>query len=155
MHYPDEHIDSHIPSTSNCGKCEYDGEAEMKMHTQSDHIEKCKSLTCDHCNFTSKDECKHKTHICKVHILNPTFEDLYTKEGLDINGCTAIYSAKLKEDIIWLHSDRCWTNDHPCYWIPYNLQDKPVKPGDVRHFEVTKIVENGKICWSFLSEQMK
>jgi hypothetical protein len=53
---------------------------------------------------------------------------------LDINGCSAIYSAESKEDVVWLHSDRCWTNDHPCYWIPHNLQDEPVKPGD---FEVT------------------
>ena len=89
----------------------------MKMHTNSDHIEKCESVTCDHCNFTSKDECKHKT---RFKIRNPTFEDLYTKEGLDINGCTAIYSAKLKEDIIWLHSDGFWTNYHLCYLIPYN-----------------------------------
>jgi hypothetical protein len=79
-HDPSEHIDSDMPSTSKCGKCEYesDDEAEMKMHTKSDHIEKCESVTCDHCNFTSKDEWKHITHICKVHIVNPTFEDLYT-----------------------------------------------------------------------------
>ena len=68
-----EHIDSDMPSTSKCGKCDYESvdEAEMKMHTKSDHIEKCESVTCDHCNFTSKDEWKQKnTHITGQMIIH-------------------------------------------------------------------------------------
>ena len=78
---------------------------------------------------------------------------MYTKEWLDHNGCSAIYSADIREDIIWLHSDKCWTNEYPCYWIPYNLQGKPTKLGDVKHFNVTQKVNN--IGWFSLSEQTK
>jgi hypothetical protein len=70
----------------------------------------------------SKDEWKKLIHVCKVHIHNPTLRYLYTKEWFDQNGCTDIYSADLQEDIIWLHSDMCRINEHPCSWIPYNLQ---------------------------------
>ena len=153
-HTVHKHTDSDIPSTSTCGKCDYksDDEDNMEMHMNSDHGEKCESFTCEKCNHTSKDEWKHITHICKVHINNPTFRDLYTKEWLDQNGCNAIYSADLQEDILWLHSDNCWKNEHPCSWIPFNLQGKPTKPGEVRHFKFTQIVKNGSICWSSLSE---
>ena len=87
-----------------------------------------------------------------MNINNPTFRDLHTKEWLDQNGCNAIYSADLQEDIIWLHIYKCWTNEDPCYWIHNNLQDKPTKPGDVKHFKVTQKVKNGNICWSSLTE---
>ena len=149
-----ESTDPDIPSTSKCGKCDYesDDEANMNVHMNSDHDETCVSFTCEKCKHTSKDEWKHQMHICKVHINNPTFRDMYTKEWLDQNGCSAIYSADLQEDCIWLHSDNCWTNEHPCYWIPYNLQGIPTKPGDVRHFKFTQNVKNGNICWSSLLE---
>ena len=48
------------PSTSKCGKCEYesDGENDLLMHIKSNH-----DITCDVCALTFQSEAKLKTHV--------------------------------------------------------------------------------------------
>ena len=209
-----EITDDCMPSTSKCGKCEYesDEECQMEVHVESNHVdmtnvntcqnndckfdcdncsytaimiselqkhkticnlEKCfqcdfkakskailkshviqnHGFVCDKCDHISNDEWKHNIHVCNITIHNPTFEDLYTKELIDQNGCNALYNVETNTDTIWLHCDKCWTNEIPCYYSPYLYINQPTKPGDKFHFEFTKFVEDGEICWLSLKEE--
>jgi hypothetical protein len=134
-----------------CIHCDFTTQSKesLNLHMKENH-----KLTCGKCQLTSKDEWKHNIHVCKVHINNPIHEQFYTKDWLDHNGCNKIYSAELNEEVIILHSDKCWTNELPCYWIPHNLKGKPSQPGDVRHFEFNQFIMNENMCWSALMEKL-
>ena len=115
-----------------------------------------KTWTCTtKCQHISKNNEKHTNHTCKVYIRNPTFETFYTKEWLNGNGCNAIYCSELKEDVIWLHSERCWTNEDPCYFTPCNLQGRKYEPGYLHHIKFSRFVEDKIICWEFMKMEME
>jgi hypothetical protein len=149
VHNLSEH--KHEKHQHKCVHCEFETHYKdtFDAHRKDNH-----KYSCDKCLLTSKDDWKHQIHICKVDITNPTFGDFYTKEWLDHNGCNAIYSLEANEDIICLHSDKCWSKEIPCHWTPYFLQDEPIKPGDVRHIQFTRFVNNGEDIWSSILEEM-
>ena len=112
-HSISEHADEDMPSTSKCGKCDYESDEESDIKT---HIESAHKFRCDLCDFQAdlKDdlethelfehnnpcpECintfrtpdKLEQHICKLEVTNPENGPLYTKNWVDGNGCNSIY----------------------------------------------------------------
>ena len=94
-----EHLDENLPSTSNCGKCEYtsDDEEDLNLHIKSVHVILCNlcdfetdsnstfnehnlsvhTFPCNNCKLSFKSERKLSGHMCRIHILNPTCGDSY------------------------------------------------------------------------------
>ena len=135
-----------------CTKCDYEtkSEEDLNIHMNEEH-----TFCCNKCQHISKNKEKHTNHTCKVYIRNPTFETFYTKEWLNGNGCNAIYCSELKEDVIWLQSERCWTNEHPCYFTPCNLQGRKYEPGYLHHIKFSRFVEDKIICWESMKMEME
>ena len=147
-------LDAHMKADhmNKCTVCDFEtnSEEDLNKHVNMEH-----TFSCRKCHHKSKNKAKHTNHTCKVYIQNPTFQTFYTKEWLNGNGCNAIYCSELQEDVIWLHSDRCWTNEHPCYFTPYNLQGSRYEPGYLHHFEFSRFLENKNICWGSMNKEME
>lgn len=171
-----EHTDEDKPSTSKCGKCEYESEDEsdIEMHMKSSH-----EFNCNLCNFQTdmKDkfdthelfehnfpcsEClnifrtpiKLKDHICKLEVINPEFGSFYIKNWLDGNGCNAIYCSEQGQELAILHCQKCVSNQKKCGWTPFTLS---IKNNGVTHLELEKYAFECKmryreILWPKLAE---
>ena len=200
-----KHSNEDLPSTSKCGKCEYNSVDEVDLnehinfmhsdknivcdlcdfmtshaetltkHRSDEHYNQCPkcdfhthyrdsfdlhlqekhSFQCNYCNLVSKNERKHNSHTCRVYLENPTLGTLYTKEWINRNGCSAIYCSKKNKDVIWIHSSKCWTNEHPCYFAPFTLRGRKMEPGFLHHFEFSKCIDGKNICWAALKENME
>ena len=136
-------------------KCYHCNFVAQSKETFDSHMEEFHRYKCNKCNLAHNDEYKHHIHICREDINNPTFRSMYTKAWLDQNGCNAIYCSERNEDIIWLHSNNCWTGDHPCSWIPHVYFDKPIEPGAVMHLKYSDFVKDNIISWSALCVELK
>ena len=168
--------DEDKPSTSKCGKCEYESEDEsdIEMHMKSSH-----EFNCNLCNFQTdmKDkfdthelfehnfpcsEClnifrtpiKLKDHICKLEVINPEFGSFYIKNWLDGNGCNAIYCSEQGQELAILHCQKCVSNQKKCGWTPFTLS---IKNNGVTHLELEKYAFECKmryreILWPKLAE---
>ena len=89
-----------------CYYCDFEttDAKDLTRHIEEDHSNKCPC-----CDITFKTKEKFNTHICKVHISNPTFKSLYTRSWYDANGCNPVYCSQQNQDILWLHSKTCRT----------------------------------------------
>ena len=177
-HKDNEHADNadDIPSTSKCGKCNYESDDELNMET---HVKTNHKLKCDLCDFVAetKDKLdthelfehnfpcpnclnifrtpnKYKVHICKLEVVNPSHQNLYTKNWIDGNGCNSIFCRELSQEVIILHCEKCISNRRTCYWSPYTLT---VKINAVAHLELDKFTKEPnhklrEILWSKLIE---
>ena len=99
------------PSTSKCGKCQYesDDESDLLMHIKSNHEYKC-----DVCELTFQSDTKLKTHMCRVHVKNPTCGDHYTRNYIVWKCCTVIFSKSKEQEVVYLHSEQCFDNSNRC-----------------------------------------
>ena len=70
---PTVDLKSHLIS---CDQCEFttESKAGLKIHMGKKHEEKC-----DVCDERFAGSTKLKTHICRVHVTNPTYGSLYVK----------------------------------------------------------------------------
>ena len=130
-----------------CDHCDFAAKSKDGLNL---HLEDKHKFICKKCNLAHNDETKHKIHICREEIENPTFKSLYTRHWLDQNGCNGIYCSERNEEVIWLHSEMCWIGEMPCSWTPYLNLREPPKPGAVKHFKYSAFVKDNKICWSAL-----
>ena len=179
-HDSEEHLEESLPSTSKCGTCNYDSadENDLKIHMKSNHV-----IMCDLCSFEAKNKSdiedhdlfehnfpcpnclnifrtpdKHETHICKLEIINPTFETLYMRNWLDGNGCNPIMCSKREQEVIILHEDNCVSGRRLCCWSPYLLAT--IIKNEVTHLERGKYAYERKmrhreILWSKLVEEIE
>ena len=137
-----DNSDDNVPSTSKCGKCEFDSgdEGDLNQHIESVHVISCDlcdfktdrdteaekhklsnhSFLCKNCNLTFNSENKLSEHMCRIPILNPTSGDSYMKNYTIFEGCTRIFSTNLQREIVYLHSEQCinvkWCPDMLPYW---------------------------------------
>ena len=82
----DNHKDDDLPSTSNCGNCDYksDEESEMKLHIESNHSFKCK--TC------------HKIFSSELSLKSHVEDKLATPKTLECETCSYICNTAEKLD---------------------------------------------------------
>ena len=75
-------------------------------------------MECDKCNEIFAGIKKLKDHICRVHVTNPQYIDLYMKNWYRRGDCVPVFSERLKKELLILHSEDCWVNKHFCSEIP-------------------------------------
>ena len=71
------------------------------------------------------------------------------------NGCNSMYCYKLNKEVLWIHSDRCWSNRCPCSWAPFLPNAKPDETEDVQHFKLESCVKNEEFLWPSILQDMK
>ena len=120
-HAISEHVDEVMPSTSKCGKCDYESDEESDIKT---HIESAHKFRCDLCDFQADfngdldthklfehnnpcSECintfrtpdKLEQHICKLEITNPNTDLCIPRIGW--MEMVAIQSIALTKAVRW------------------------------------------------------
>jgi hypothetical protein len=95
-------------------------------------------------------------NICKVQVENPSYGSLYYMKGwYDKNGCTQVYSSKLNKEIVWLHSDSCVIEEcAPFRYITKDIEEAIIEDV-VEHLKLESFVENGRILWLKLFQEIK
>ena len=87
--------------------------------------------------------------MCKHEIKNPTFESFYSKSWFDINGCNPLYCSAKNQEIVWLHSERCWSKDKMCC-VAQNKTEESCE----LHLELDKFIIYCEIQWEILSKEI-
>ena len=138
------------PSTSKCGKCEYesDGENDLLMHIKSNH-----DITCDVCALTFQSETKLKIHMCRMHVKNPTCGDHYTRSSIVVDCCTVIFSKSKEQEVVYLHSEQCFNDTNRCsdFYPSYHINDFD---GEAYHAPLKYFFLEGKINWNALNGEL-
>ena len=133
-----------------CDFCDYEAKhsAEMKSHKIEMH-----GVICEFCDLTFISDQKFETHMCRKHIKNPDYMDMYVKNWVVRNSCIPVFSKLLEKEIILLHSELCWENKNFCQEIPESLDtlEKSVVDDNGRIHGSAKssgsVEEDGSICW--------
>ena len=174
-----EHEEEDLPTTSKCGTCEYksDDENDLKTHIKSNHVIKCDlcsfegeskydmedhdlfehNFPCPNCLNIFRTPEKQDIHICKLDIINPTFESLYMRNWLDGNGCNPIMCSKREQEVIILHNDYCVSGRRLCCWMPYSLaytNENEVIPLERGKYAYERKMRHREILWSKLTEDI-
>ena len=76
-----------------------------------------------------------KSHMCRIHVRNPSFGALYMKDCFLKDDCIRIFCENEKSEVSILHSDMC-IESQPYYNLPnyfkhpytYNEEDQLVHP---------------------------
>ena len=134
-----KHMDEN--HTIKCDHCDF---TTPYIKTLDLHLEETHKYKCNNCNLTHNDQWKHKIHICKVDIENPTFKTFYSKA----------WCSERNEDVLWLHNDKCWSGEIPCHFTPHIYFGKVLKASGPKHCEYSKFVTDNKICWPALSKDI-
>ena len=152
-HFQPEEIKASTSSRSNkfkCDECEllYDDEQSMRLHVKKTH-----EIKCETCNEIFAGQKKLKNHMCRVHLKEPDYLDIYMRNWYRRGDCLPVFSKKLKKELIILHSENCWESENFCSDIPENV-DTSIKSvldeNDVIHtagIKSTAIRKDGSICW--------
>ena len=87
-----------------CDFCEFVAQhpEDMRKHKLGAH-----GAVCEFCELTCISEKKLSTHMCRKHVQNPDYMDLYVKNWFFRNSCIPVFSKRLKKDIVLLHSELC------------------------------------------------
>ena len=173
------HDDENMPSSSKCGKCDYESEddSDLNTHMKSDH-----GIRCDLCSYVEENELdleghnlfehnfpcpnclnifrtpdKLDRHICKLQVLNPTFESFYSKDWLDGNGCNSIFCSELGREVLVLHCSKCVNKIKTCCWIPYSVSVKVdgIMHIESRNFTYERKMRHREILWPKVLEAIK
>ena len=134
-----------LPTGTELGK----SEKGMKIHMGKMHEIKCKT-----CNEKFAGESKLKSHMCRLHIGNPSNDTLYMKEWYIKNSCIRVFSNELKKQVALLHSRNCGDNDH-CSDYPTNMRYR-TRVDDENglihlHGETYFERKSGNVEWEFLN----
>ena len=178
----DNHKDDDLPSTSNCGNCDYksDEESEMKLHIESNHSFKCKTchkifsselslkshvedkhatpktLECETCSYICNTAEKLEKHMCRITVRNPSFCDLYTKNWIVLNRCTYIYHRIEKREVALLHCKDCMDNKNRCMEkYPLWLPAQEDKEDGIWHLDLSNFLKDGRLEWPALKTLVK
>ena len=120
----------------------------MKKHKLGVH-----GVVCEFCKLTFISEKKLSTHMCRKHVQNPDYMDLYVKNWFVRNSCIPVFSKPLKKEIVLLHSELCWEGKNFCSEIPENVDSLEKSLLDVNgriHGPAKKsgsVLKDGTICW--------
>ena len=68
---------------------------------------------CSECNEIFSGEFKLKTHMCRVHVSNPSFEDYYMKNWFIRNSCISVFCKQQSKELALLYSENCVQNQVP------------------------------------------
>ena len=160
-----------------CDECDYTGDAEnlnehsLQVHSVRDiccefcdfrtitldemnnHKKEKHGVICECCGLTYIGEQKLRTHMCRKHVPNPDYMDMYVKNWFVRNSCIPVFSKRLKKEIILLHSEHCWDGNNFCSEIPENintseksiLDDNGLLHGLGKKSDSVR--SDGSICW--------
>ena len=105
-----------------CEECDFSSviETDLKNHMKTEH-----EVQCIFCNDSFAGSKKHKYHICKVHVENPTHKEYYTKDWFERNKCIRVFNNNKKEEVIILHSENC-IEITKCADLPEKIKDEKV-----------------------------
>ena len=151
LHSPD-HIDESVPSTSKCGMCDFesDDDSDMLSHKTSDHTNLA-NFNCINCKNEFQSKRKLQDHMCRIVVLNPTCGDSYTKNWIIFDTCTRIYSESLKEEVVFLHTQKCIDDIKRCPdMLPYYDNDMVNCDRKIWHAHITAFFAGGEINWKAL-----
>ena len=115
------HLEQNAPKNANMGE---------------KHEEKC-----DVCDERFAGSTKLKTHICRVHVTNPTYGSLCVKKWYINHECIRVFCEKSKKHIAWLHSKQC-LKIKPC----------PDRPKEILPGEIAKDKTNILHIWGYTFE---
>ena len=138
LHSPD-HIDESVPSTSKCGMCDFesDDDSDMLTHKTSDHTNPV-NINCNNCKKEFISERKLQDHMCRIDVLNPICGDSYLKNWIIFDACTRIFSTSLKEEVVFLHTQKCIDDVKRCSdMLPYYDNDMVNCDGKIWHAHIT------------------
>ena len=101
-----------------CVFCDFETKTAeaLKQHKIQIH-----GVKCEFCEQTYISDHKLRTHMCRKHIPNPDYMDMYVKNWFIRNSCIPVFSKRLEKEIVLLHSEQCWEGKHFCSEIPENL----------------------------------
>ena len=111
-------------------------------------------MECDKCNEIFAGIKKLKDHICRVHVTNPQYIDLYMKNWYRRGDCVPVFSERLKKELLILHSEDCWVTKHFCSEIPDDAETSEksvIDDNDIIHTDATRrhgpFRQDDSVCW--------
>ena len=136
-----------------CEECDFtiNTKEGMKLHVERDH-----TVICEDCDEKYAGERKLKTHMCRVHVKNPTKNELYMKNWFIKNECIRVFSEKRKKEIAIIHSDLCVKNYTCTYVLPtFISQLRYIDNTDFIHLHASDFITDQEVQWEILTESME
>ena len=136
---------------NSCDQCDFKCESNkgLKIHMGKMHEEECPE-----CNELFGGELKLKTHMCRVHVANPSFKHFYMKNWFVRESCISILCKQQNKEVALLHNEHCTRN---CEYYPQNLAIliRVDDENDLIHLKSTCYLESGRVCWQKLTERIE
>ena len=130
-----------------CEHCEllFRKNDDLEHHIQEIHAKPCSS-----CDEKFVDLEKLKTHTCRIHIKNPSSEDLYMKNWYVKHSCISVFSVIEKKEVVVLHSSLCVNTQH-CSVCPRSLPNsiRVVEKGLI-HLHAYCVVKSREVHWDMI-----
>ena len=135
-----------------CDECDFEARfsEDLKMHIHEKH-----QLQCQDCHENFNGRKKLDNHMCRLHIENPSFGDMYVKNWVIKNECVRVFSKHLQKEIAIIHSDVC-VEKHTCTYV---LPDSVTQPrykdttGFI-HLHSSELINNREVKWAILAEMV-
>jgi hypothetical protein len=135
-----------------CEECEFEvnNEHDLKMHVKANHM-----VECENCNEKFAGINKLNSHMCRIHVINPSFGDYYMKNWFVKNECIRVFSEQKQKEISILHSELCIKN-HPCSCLPSNFRSKSsfTDENKLVHMPASLFILDSEVNWPDLSATM-
>ena len=136
-----------------CDQCDFTTENAKGLKI---HMGKMHEVKCETCNDKFAGESKLKTHMCRLHVDNPSSTKFYMKNWYIKNSCISIFSEAQKKEVAVLHSEHC-TKSELCSECPPNLESyvRVDDKNDMIHLQTCNYLESGKISWDVLEANIE
>ena len=145
IQHPKEVVQS---KTFTCNQCDYTSESEkgIKIHMGRKH-----EVKCDKCNEKFGGDQKLRTHMCRIHVTNPTYKSIYIKDWYLRSECIRIFCNEEKKQLAILHSKDC-EEENPCHESPENFKfEVTVKDKDgMIHLHASPNIDINTVDWGIL-----
>ena len=94
--------------------------------------------------------------MCRVHVVNPSYENIYMKNWFLKDSCIRIYCELLEKEIALLHSDTC-VSVTPCEHYPpdLNMFIRVDDEDNLVHLKAESYLDSGEISWTHLKEHLE
>ena len=140
-----------------CNSCDFVG---VNKEAVTKHIENDHEFICKLCEFESKTEHKLNSHICILHLNNPSYINFYLKNWIVYNGCHSVFCNNLKKEMAILHNDPCFHIDSgfaSCDDLPLHHNETPLKSDKhgIVHLPLTTYITDGEVSWPELRKEIK
>ena len=139
--------------THACVQCDFTSECdnELKIHMGKSH-----GIKCPDCCETFAGEAKLKTHMCRLHIENPSSTHFYMKNWFIKNSCISVFSDIEEKEVAVLHSSDC-IHKNPCSVFPPSLTHsiRVVDKNGLIHLNAFSFLKSGNVYWDMLETEIE